>query len=826
MNPDPFENLIKNSQRGSPKVQTTNTQPSEDAFQSLIKQPEQEIIPQKKYKDLSWYEKNFTSEGQELQSAKNRNFLKSILAGTSAGFSEYFDPLKVDYDEEDSSLGYMTGALLPIGLTYKGLGLGFNVLKNLFSFGTKAHTGLELAHQAATGAIYGATKQVANVTQGKEFDPYAPAEEAAEFAAFGALLHGLVKYAPKAREWLGSLLPGQAEEFLQGVLPENLTPNQYKFWQNEVAPEWMESSKKKYQDASVKANQEADARFEQDKSIAKANHEKDMYEARQANNLTQEKYEQSVREYENNLQKAMDEHEAKVAEIKAENEQMTREFEEAQESFEQLKARESAVENATRLRPGEENLPYRPSPSNAENPSTLNEAGNIISPNEAVNSTNAGKANIEAVRANDANDYRIVNEAYTVAEELGAQIETIHPNLALSLQNRIKELKSRAVLSPPEQQLLTAAESLFKKIAEIGPNGTIIKFNPVKNSVLHQEAKAIRYYMDYTFEHGNARGILNPLVQDILDSTEVAAHFTRNNAAVEAEQKARTLYREWARDYNNDYIRPYRDVGNQDYSGTFKKAANSTDEFNALNNILERSNAGQQLANVTRRASVETRLGKFLENPHGTNGRDFEIALRELGAVISPQEANQIRELYHRARSAPEPVRKPPKTPSLKEIPEPKLPEFKGEAPRKKEPGSAKIAHREVVETPEVKIAAQEMNKTPSQIRNLAESPEGIQKLKENVSKDVFKKIGQQRLREILYQGEIIPGKFTGNQIAKTLNKGNNFELIAEFLGEAEARETLEAAQALGNSPFTKENLLKYGKKLAAVKALMFFGAL
>lgn len=825
MNPDPFESMIKTSQRGMPIVQNTGTQPNEDNFEDLIKKPSVENqIRKPPKKDFSWWEKNFTSEGQEAQASKNRNFAKSILSGSLAGFSEYFDPLKVDYEEEGSSLGYMTGALLPIGLTSKGIGLGFNVLKGLYNFGPKAKVGLELAHQALTGGTYALEKQASSVARGNEFDPYAPIEEGAEFAAFGALMHGLVKYSPKAKEWMSSLRPGQAEEFLKGVLPEDLTPNQYKFWQNEVAPEWLKSTQKKYQDAVSKANQQADAKFQQDKSIARANHEKDLFEARQKNDLNQEKYEKSVNEYENNLQKAMDEHEAKVSQIQAENEQMTREFEEAQQSYNQLKTREEAVEMSTRLRPGEENLAYRPASNNIENPSLENEVGNVVSLNEAVNSTNAGKANIEAVRANDAVDYKIVNDAYDVAEKLGSDIETIHPNLAISLRQRIKDLKSRAILSPPEQQLLSASESLLNKIVDIGPEGSIVKFKPVKNTVLHEEAKAVRYYMDFTFEHGNAKGILNPLVREIQDSTELAAEFVGNKAAVEAEKTARTLYREWAQSYNNDYIRPYRDTGNLDYSGIYKKAVNSTDEFNALNNILQRSNAGQQLADVTRRSAVQSRLGKFLENPHAANGKEFEVALRELGAVISPEEANAIRQMFNKARNLPEPVRKQPKPPTLKEIPEPKLPKFKGEAPIKKEPTTAKIAHREFVETPEVKIAAKEMGKSTTQIRNLADSPEGVKQLKENVSKDVFKKIGKQRLREILYEGEINPGKISGNRIAKTLNKGSNFEILSEFLGEAEAKETLEAAQALGDTPFTKDNLLKYGKKAAAIKALVFFG--
>ena len=61
---------------------------------------------------------------------------------------------------------------------------------------------------------------------------------------------------------------------------------------------------------------------------------------------------------------------------------------------------------------------------------------------------------------------------------------------------------------------------------------------------------------------------------------------------------------------------------------------------------------------------------------------------------------------------------------------------------------------------------------------------------------------------------------------AQRLNEGHNYEIMSEFLGEAEAKETLEAAQALRDSPFTKENLLKLGKNILAIKALVTLGIL
>lgn len=766
-------------------------------------------------------------DSPEYQSVinRNRNFVKSIASGATAGFSEYFDDLKVDYEQPGSSIGYLVGAFAPIGLTFKGIGLGFNILKNTFNFGSKAKFGLEVAHQALTGATYATEKELANVAKGEEFDPYAPVKEATEFAAFGALVHGLVKYKPAAQQWLKSLTSNQAEELAQGSLPKNLNPNQYKFWQDEVAPDWLKGSEKKYAEATVKANEQANAKFQQDNVIAKSKHQQELEEAAQSNTLSREKYDESVREYERNVQKAKEEHEAKVEDINKENQQAMEEFEEATASFEQLKLREASVENATRLRPGEEELPYRQAPNDIENPSLQNEAGNVISPNEIVNTTNAGKANIEAVRANDAVDYKAVNEAYSLSDTLSKDVTSIHTNLVQQLQTTANELRGIPHLSAPQQQHLRAIEDILSKLGTFNEVGQPTGFLETTNHLLHEQAKSLRYVMDFTFEHGNTKGIFGKTVRQLEEAAEFAARANGKTEAVEANVEARRLYREWSQDYNNDYIRPYRDTSNVDYSGIFKKAANSTDEFNALNNILSRSNSGQQLASVTRRAAVETRLGKFLENPHAANGRDFEIALRELGAVISPQEANAVRNVFHKGRAQPELIKKKPSVPKLKEIPEQKIPEFKKEEPVPKVIKKAEIAHRKFEETPEMKIAAKEMGKPTEDIRKLADTPSGLKKLKENTSKDVFKKIGQQRVQEILFEGKVKP-QLSGKKLFETINKGDNYSMLSEILGETETAELLDAAEKLSDKVVTKENILKYAKKAAFVKTLVAFGIL
>lgn len=774
--------------------------------------------------EFNWFQKHFTLEGQKAEAGKNRNFLKSILSGASAGHSEYFDILKPDYNQENSSAGYLTGAILPIGLTYKGLGLAFNGLTNLFKFGPKAQYGLELAHQFATGLTYGAEKQSANAIQGKEVDLVEPIAEGLEFAATGALLHAISATSKPVVKWLKSLNGKQGEDLVKGILPSDLTPNQYKFWEEKVAPEWLAKSQQEYEQATIKANEKSDLKFKQDMSIAKAQHEQELLETSQQNQISEETFQQAQEKYQNKIKQIAAEHEIQVAEIEASNEQMLQEFNEAQENFQQLQTRQAAVEQATILEPGQENLPYRLSPSNEINPSLENEVGNIVSKNEITNTTNAGRANVEAIRANDAIDYANVNAKYKVSDQLNEKVNTIHPNLVQELTSQRNELLSIPEPSPPQKQRLTAIEKILDKLRTVDSDGNITGFIEINNRVLQEQAKAFRYFMDFNFEHGNARGIFTPTVNSLENAVEFGARTTGNAEAAEASQEARASYRQWAQDYDNPYIRPYRDTRNMDFSKTFKGSLD-VDEFKMVDNILSRSNAGQQLSATTKRALVEKTLGKFLENPHGANGKEFQLALRELSPVLTSEETNVIRQTFNEARNRPSLITRRPSPPNLKEIPNAKIPLFNKEKPAGKQVTSTKIPSKKFEETPAMKIASKEMNMTPEEIRKLANSPSGMTKLKEKVSPDVYKKIGHQRAQEIVYGGEVKPN-LTGKKVFNRVNEGDNFSMLSKILGEEEAQAFLDAAEQIGEKSFTTENIKKHIKNYSIVKTLLLFGLL
>lgn len=788
---DPFSKYYdsKTSQRGTP-----NTPASTKVEPNFL---------QRGYNTISEYGKKGAQE--------NRNRFKSFASGATAGISEAMEPLELKEDQTDYP-SYIAGTFLPIGLTAKALSYPFKALQGLTNFGKVGTFALKTVEAAAIGAVYGTEKETIKAARGKGFDPYAPAIEAAEFGA----LHALFSAAgPKVSQWINSLSKKQQAEILtKGILPDDLTPQGYKFWEQEVVPALQKEGKVLYETELENAVKKNDLEYQQKLNNTKAQHESQVYE-------NENQFKEAQEDYQNQLKQLAAEHESKIQEIQQGNQEAEIAYQEQQRAFQEMAARQHAVEQSIQIKPGEENLPYREAPSTIENPSLENEVGNIISKNEPINSTNAGKANIEAVRANDAIDYQKVQEAYKLNDELNSKIDLIAPNLVQDLKATINELEKIPKLAPHQEQKLAFAKKLLEEIVILDEAGNIIGFKPINNRVLQEQAKSIRYYMDFNFEHGNARGILSPLVRQIENAVETSAAFVGDKAAIEASQNSRRMYSEWADAYDNPYIRPYRDSRNLDFSKTFNSSLNP-DEFNQLNTILSRSNAGQQLAGSTRRTLVDKYLGKYLENPHTASPIEFNKTLRELRSVISGEEEQAIREAFNNARNKPS--IKEPSTPKLKELPEKQnVPTFQG---NKKEISQVKIPLKEEVRpTPAMKIASKMMEITPEEAMKLSKTPSGLKKLKSNTNKDVFEKIGKEKAREMAFQGQK-KRILTGEEWKDVFNKQNNFDMFSEILGEKEAEELYQAFEKLGSKSVTVEALKVHLKHYAFVKTLLFFGLL
>lgn len=784
------------------------------------------------------YIEDLAKEREYLSSA---GFTKALLSEMTLGATEKIPILKPQEHEQLVGFGRLIGAAWPIGLTYKAISLPFKALDKIVKFGKYAQAGINTVTSVATGAAIETGKEA---IAGEGFDPEKIATEGAIFG----VLDGLFRSIPVAWNWVKSLKPAQQSQMLiEGIIPEGLSPNQYKFYEKEVVPELQKVAEQEYKSALENATEENNREFQNKIANIKAQHEQDLYQRSQAQQLSQEEFTKAKLDYENKLKQTAAEHQSKIEAIEKQNQEAQTAFEIQQKEFQQMKARQQAVQNAInpqeggqplvgRVSIGAEDIPYRPSPPITVNPSLENRVGSVISPNEITNTTNAGRANMAAVRANDAIDYQNVRDAYTLSEKLNAQVETAVPNLINELRETQRQLTSVPKLSPPQEQLLTVVNSLLERTAVLGPEGTIIRFKPITNNILEEQAKALRYFMDFNFEHGNTRGIFTPTVNQIEDAIHLSAHMVGNIEAANANQRARTLYRQWAQDYDNPYIRLYRDTANREYSKRFKDSLDF-DEFNVLNNILSRSNAGQQLSGSTRRALVEKHLAKFMEDPRKVNPREFDKTLRELGAVISPQEEQSIRQQFNEARRTPvirakkmAPAEKP-ELPKLKELTTTKIPLFTKEENVIPEITEVKVPLKsEIKPTQEMKAASKMMNITPEQARKMTDTPTGIKELREKLSKTeaqkkLFDNIGKTKVKDILYEGKV-ERTFTGDELYNIINKGDNYALLAEILGEDTAANLLVSSKEIASKKVTVETLKKVGVKTAYLKALLLFGVL
>lgn len=439
-----------------------------------------------------------------------------------------------------------------------------------------------------------------------------------------------------------------------------------------------------------------------------------------------------------------------------------------------------------------EDLGLRPVQQRA-NPDLSDEVGNIFSKNKFYNTTQGGHAFRNEIMAIDENVYRGVNELYRNSRELNSQINEIHPNLVGRLQNRIRELQAIPEPSDVQKRLLRASENILERIATIGENGEVTGYMPINNQVLIDQVQSLRQIIDYDFAHGNTKNIFRPLINELQDSALSAAQSSGTPEAATAINEARNAYRMWVEAFDNDYVRPFRDASNQDYSKLFRSALDF-DEHNMLRRILNTTPRGQELINGSTREIVEKNLGKYFDNPRAISPREFDKAVRELESVITPEQSQEIRNLFRESS---------------------RRPNFKANQ-RVNQPTNEEI------------IASKYIDKKPEDIQRQMNSRSGIKELREDLKgseqkRELFDKLSKQKMRSVLREGNI-ENDFSGDDLYKFLNKEKNYEIFSEILGEPETEALRKSAKEIGKeqvkSEIRKQKISKVANKIVAFKAM------
>lgn len=437
----------------------------------------------------------------------------------------------------------------------------------------------------------------------------------------------------------------------------------------------------------------------------------------------------------------------------------------------------------------------------AESPTLQNKVGDIFSDKEFYNSTQGGEALKKEIMNVDEDVYRGVNELYKISKELNKGIEETHTQLVHTLEDRINELSKIPHPSDIQKRLIKSSENIVDSLAEFekikDEAGNVIGkeisgYKPINNQTMIDQIQSLRQIIDFDFAHGDAKNIFKPLINDIQDSVIRAAEHSGNELAVEAMNDAKAGYRAWAEAFNNDYIRPFRDASNKDYSKLYKGTLDF-DESNVVRSILNLSERGRELSSASTRDLVEKNLSKFFQDPSKHTLPEFNKAVRELEAVITPEQAQKVKQEFTQAHH---------------------------EAKKK-----LSFKAKQKFASKEEEVIAKYAGKAPEDIQGMMNSRTGIKELRKDLSssetkKKLFDTYSKQKVRSVLRENNI-EKEFTGDELYKVLNKEKNFEILSEILGEEATEAMRQEAKEIGKSQIRKDNAKKLFKKAGALKSVL-----
>ncbi len=799
---------------------TTPTSPKSQS-KNPFKSPD---VSSEDFDKMSFSEK--LEYGKQIEKEQEYRFSKAFTKGAASGFSfggsESVPGLEPEEDDDPIAgfAGNVVGESVHLIAPFATIEKSLQAIPKAYKWGKRLLRGAEVA------AVGGGFETAREAVKGEGFDKGKIAEHAASFALFDSALRAI----PHALDWVKKLNPRQqAEVMFEGIAPENLTEQQYKFYQDKFVPELKAIAEKEYQEGLQKATQEVDLSFQQEMANVEANHENNVY--------------QSEKEYQSKLQEATSKYQANQQALEEANARATQEYQQKQAEWDLTVKRQDSVKAALetvvpesgkdlkgRVQTQGEDIGVRPPESQPKPPALKERVGSVISKDKITNTYDAGQKNIKAVRASDEVDYKAVQDKYKISDELNSQVETIQPNLANELRVIVEDLSQIPSPSSPQAQSRDTAKKVLNSLVEFDEAGNAIGMKPVNNKVLLDQAKALRYSMDFDFAHGNPSGILQPLVNVLEEAAQNGAVSVGNEAAVTANKAARQAYREWSELYRNDLIKDYRDVGNFKYQKTFDNSLN-VDNFIQLDKVLSRSNAGQNLSAQTRRELITKELNPFFKNPQESLTESFNETLNELDPVLKPGERQQIVNQFNEAKKTPVVTGKKvdlitkPKEPKLKSIKEFEPPK------RRKEVSKVTVPLKpEVKPTAEMKEIAKRMDITPEEAIKKTNTPSGWKELKKWSSKSeagqqLFREAGKKKMKELIYQGNV-RHEMKGDDWHKVLNKAENFDIFSEILGEEATTDLLNAAETIGKEQVSRDRWTKAIKKVATLKAADIFGLL
>ena len=462
-----------------------------------------------------------------------------------------------------------------------------------------------------------------------------------------------------------------------------------------------------------------------------------------------------------------------------------------------------------RVTAGGEDIGVRPTTERIRPSATESNLENVLDRvhvNELGNKRIAGETLKNTVMDLDNARYSYVNDLYTDANALNANVQTFHPELAHQLQTRLDEIERIPHPSTVQQNLKRSTRNILNSIAEI-EEGVIVGYRDINNKVLIDQIQSLRQIVDFDFEHGSPKNIFRPLIGDIQESVYQAAANAGDARAAQSLARANQEYGTWTREFNNDYINSYRDTTNQSYEQLLDKNL-KPDHFNVVRNLAGNTENGREILGAIQREYVEKKLNDFVKNPYLVRSRAFRKTMTELESILTPEQLNAVR--TEMESQVPASFRRTAK------------PKVKPEMPK---PAKPRDLQKELdVISKDLKAAEKYTGKTTAKIRELSDTTEGVAQLKQDLSRtkngeQIFNKLAKEKIQNIVYGGKI-KSTLKGSEIYDILNQEKNYALIEAYTSPEEAAAALDMAEKLAKKKFTLENLSKISKKAGKYKLI------
>jgi hypothetical protein len=406
------------------------------------------------------------------------------------------------------------------------------------------------------------------------------------------------------------------------------------------------------------------------------------------------------------------------------------------------------------IKPSTEELFFKPEPL-PKAPSVSERIGNVFSKDKVYNKTQGGYLIKKTVHEADVKANAQINDLYRKSRELNRGISAPQPELVDALEDSLAAIERIPDPSNTQNALAKSLKNILDELVYRTKDGDISGYKTINNQTLIDQLQSLRSKAQYDFEHGEAKNIYKPTINAVKKAAADTSEAYNPNA-FKALKEANTAYAEWAEIFDNDVIRNIRNKSNENYEDIFKKQM-SIDDFNRVKPILEQTPEGKKLSDAIIRDMVESKLGPLVKEGKAANPDKLNEAIRDLEAVITPEQASAVRrqiETYGLRRKATRL--------------ESKLPEAQP--------------------SPEYVAASKYLKMSPEQVSAKLDSISGLNEIEKLMSKtpageSMFAKLKEEKGINALYEGKIKPGDKT-DSIQKMLNDVNKRAYLEHTLGK------------------------------------------